>query len=244
MDSGSLAITAAFVSSAALSFLQPYLALPLLAAAFFVYASRRKRSERARMKAEREALEFLGRLSKGSAVPFARRAEEAAAGLSLEKQVMGIVGQMQLYHGGRAPSYECGTECLSGTMLIVNDAIVNGIEVGVQLDALLSHYQYINELRLKHVGAVSNALSLMEAGNSIFFPMFAGISGRIAAATAAASAAQQTLPFTFVIVSFIAIMGSVSGYFQKAERLAGAASAASAGIVVFNIVGALGSLIL
>lgn len=244
MDRKMLASAPLLAAAALLSFARPYLSLPLLAAGLGLYSSARRASSGRLSRAQRDAMEFLRRLAGAAPGTFRERVADSAKGLAFRDAVLAALGRWELGDTATfAAPRGLGSECLRGTMVVVRDAVLNGANVDQQLASMLSRETYLSELRMRGTGAVSNTLSLIQAGNCAFFPAFAGVCRNIAGmGLFGAAASQAVLPFSAVVIAYVGIVAVVSAFFQRGDRAPGALAMASAGITVFNAVAAAAAL--
>ncbi len=246
MDKRIAASVPMFAAALVVSFVQPYLSLPILLPASYLYVSARRGRALASSRQERDSLEFLSRLSSSEVIPFSKRAMDAAKGLKFEQAVVDTVKRWALGDASDVPlPLADDPTCLLSTMHLARDAVLNGANIDAQLKSLLSRQRYASELKMRHIGGISNTLSLIQAGNCAFFPAFAGVCRNImdiGLPTQATTAA--TLPFIVVVAAYIALVAVISAFFQKGDRVPGAIAMASSGMVMLNIVAAAGSLMM
>lgn len=243
-----IAALSLLAAGTAASFVQPYLSLAAVIPGIALLFSRNRRARRMSDRLERDSMAFLKALASSASRPFSRRVAEASMGCCFERDVKAAIDSY--YSCADASGFldllGLGSDCLSETVLLLMDALDNGSNVDRQLSELLRQREYGAELRMRHTGSVANSASLVQLGNAVFFPAFAGICRNIASMSLFSSGSWQlSLPFSIVILSYIAIVSAVQAFFQgkRHGRLGDAVAMFCIGACVFNFVGSVGSLI-
>lgn len=233
------------VTAFIVSFFVAYLAVPALAAAAFLFSSTRRKERLEKDRVKREALSFLRGLAKGDLKPFAKRVLDSANGsYTFSKK---ISDSLEYYYRSSSAKrfmalMQYRSECLSETVLLIIDALENGSDVDSRLVKLLGKHEYLGELRMRHVGSLENSISLVQVGNMAFFPAFAGICKNISGITMSSG---FSMPFTVLILAYVAIVSISSSFFARASSKAyNAIAMFCIGASIFNIAGFASSLML
>jgi hypothetical protein len=134
---------------------------------------------------------------------------------------------------------------------MIKDYIGNGAGIRKRLDDMLAAAERLEGQRLRSHGGLTNAFSVVRLGSILFFPMFAGISCRIIAFSAAMGlsgsiAAQSLLPVILFYVVASNAIGSLSFYRGTELRavVSNASLCAGGALLVFSAASAAASLML
>lgn len=240
-------INALFIAGLVLSFynIVYYSAITCIAAALFFLYIKKEMQKYSRV--EKDALSFLEGVAKNSGIkPFSKRVlKSLKENYIFYKEVKEIVEKhlYSSYAGCEIAEIPYQSNCLTETLWVVTETLNKGVPSNEAIPKLLDKYRYLNELKMKHVGNITNSDAVLKSGTMIFFPIFAGIGKNIIGLNIVSGVSSNLSAFSMLIMAYLFVINLAISAHQKLNakfKISNMVMQACIGIFVFNIAFMLG----